>query len=96
MKQSKITKSARGEDCQVRIPNICNFDSSTTVFAHLSGGGIGIKVNDIHGAYCCSSCHDYIDGRTKTKHDKKEIKLWHLEGVIRTQNILLKKFLLTY
>ena len=45
-----------------------------------------IDVQDIHGAYCCSSCHDVIDGRTNSRtYTANEIALMHLEGVIRTQ-----------
>lgn len=55
---SKITKSARGENCTVRLSGICNHNSDTVVFAHINGvrfgHGMGLKANDIHGAYACS------------------------------------------
>lgn len=90
---TKITESARGQACTIRIPQICNGNRETTVLAHLSGirfkHGIGQKVNDIHGAYACSSCHDAVDGRVKTEHGKTELSLWHLQGVIETQIILI-------
>jgi len=88
---SKIRKSAKDEACCVRIPFHCNRNSETTVLAHLNGGGMGMKSLDIHGAYCCSSCHDAIDGRVPTQWTKEELKIWHLEGVIRTQKKLLEK-----
>lgn len=91
---SKIRKSAKGEECQVRIPNVCNHNPETTVLAHLNGGGWGRKQHDIHGAYCCSDCHDAIDGRSKVVWGGDILKLWHLEGVIRTQIILLEKGLI--
>jgi hypothetical protein len=91
MKQDKYTKSARGQDCQVRIISICNFNPETTVLAHLSGGGVGAKRLNIHGAYCCSSCHDAIDGRMKTDYSSDELNLMHLEGVIRTQEIMINE-----
>jgi len=95
---SKITASARGQDCTVRIAGYCNSNSETVVLAHLSGirygHGTGKKVNDLHGAYCCSSCHDALDGRVRTNHSKDELKLWHLEGVIETQLKLIEKGLL--
>lgn len=58
---SKIRKSAKGQDCQVRIPGICNFNSETVVLSHLNGGGMGMKNPDWQGAYCCSACHDVLD-----------------------------------
>jgi len=94
LKSKKITDSAKGEDCQVRLAGICNFDRETTVAAHLGGGGMGVKVDDIFIAYSCSSCHSAIDGQTRGACSREELKLAHLEGVIRTQRILLKKGLI--
>ena len=95
---TKITKSARGQNCTIRIPNVCNHNPETTVFCHVSGvrfgHGMAQKVNDIFGAYCCSSCHDAIDGRTPTQYKRTELKLMHLEGVIETQSILIKEGLI--
>ncbi|MFE1815604.1 DUF1364 domain-containing protein [Metapseudomonas otitidis] len=90
---SKLTKSARGRECQVRIPGICNGNPETTVLAHyrLAGTcGMGIKPHDMLGAWACSSCHDEIDRRTR-RIDADSAALAHLEGVIRTQAILLKE-----
>lgn len=95
---SKITESARNENCTVRIPGYCNRNNETTIFAHLSGirfkHGVGHKVSDYHGAYACSECHNAIDGRIRTNHTRYQLKLWHLEGVIETQLKLIEKGLL--
>jgi len=87
----KYTKSAKCQDCQVRIPGSCNFNSDTTVPAHLNGAGMGIKHSSIHLAYACSSCHDVIDGRVQSPYTKEQLELWHLQGVIRTQIIMIKE-----
>lgn len=86
-----LRKSAKGRDCTVRIPGVCNFDPETTVLAHLGGGGMGMKRNDIHGAFCCSSCHRVIDGVEQTLISKSMLKIYHLEGMVRTQEIWLKE-----
>ena len=91
---SKITKSAKWEDCQVRIPHVCNFNPQTTVFCHLGGAGVGIKSNDIHGAYGCSSCHDALDGRVKTEYSREELQAMFMDGMVRTQIILMEKELI--
>ncbi len=92
---SKITNSARGKDCTVRIPTVCNHNSETVVLAHISGvrhgHGTGQKVNDAFGAYACSSCHDAIDGRTLTQFRRTELKLMHLEGVLESQALMIKE-----
>ena len=97
-KQTKITKSARGQDCQVRIPGVCNFNPETTVLAHLNGGGMGMKAPDWQGAYCCSACHDVLDGRVSPERREvrwgDSMRLMHLEGVIRTQALLFEQGLL--
>ena len=65
---SKIRKSARGQECQVRLPGICNGNPETTVLAHYRMAGMcgmGIKPPDFMGAYACSACHDEIDRRTR-------------------------------
>jgi hypothetical protein len=92
---SKLRKSAQGQECQIRIPGVCNGNPETTVLAHLNGGGMGAKRSDIHAAYACSDCHDFVDGRSG--HDNREQSnrvIYHLQGVIRTQEIMLKEGLI--
>jgi hypothetical protein len=95
---SRITKSARGQNCTIRLPGICNFNPETTVFAHISGvrfhKGMGNKVLDALGAFSCSSCHDAIDGRIKTSHTREELKLAQYEGVFETQIYLIENGLI--
>ncbi len=89
----KLRDSARGQDCTLRLPGICNFDSATTVLAHyrMAGTcGIGVKPIDLHGAWACSSCHDACDGRIKTGYSRDELRLMHLEGVMRTIDALVR------
>lgn len=82
---SRYTLSAKGMDCEVRIPGICNFDTETTVFAHLNGAGGGMKHADIHGAYACSSCHDVLDRRVPSQYSALERNVMHYDGMLRTQ-----------
>jgi len=91
---SKITKSARGEECQIRLWNHCNYDTDKTVFCHLGGGGMGRKSHDIHGAYGCSDCHDVVDGRQKSMLSDGVIQQQFYDAVIRTQLILIEKGLI--
>ena len=92
-KSSKIRRSAQGQECQIRIPGVCNGNPETTVLCHLPGGGMGGKMSDIHAAYGCSECHDYVDGRKNNKefrYSGKVLKVYFYEGVFRTQEILLR------
>lgn len=91
MKKVDLRKQARGRECQVRIPGICNGNPETSVLAHyrLAGTcGAGCKPDDAQAAIACNYCHDVIDGRTKTKeYSRDELRLMHAEGVLRTQQI---------
>lgn len=95
MKQTKLTKAARGRDCTVRIPG-CPNNTETTVLAHyrLAGTcGVGIKPNNLQGAWCCDYCHGVCDGRIKAPEGmtREDIRLAHAEGVMRTIDILVRE-----
>ena len=90
---TKLRKLARGQQCQVRIPGVCNWNNETTILAHtpIKGlHGMGMKCPDLIGAWCCSSCHDVLDGRRKTQFTRDQIATYKFEGVIRTQGELIK------
>lgn len=92
---SKLRRSARGQDCMVRIPGVCNFNPETTVLAHLGGAGMGLKNSDLFASFCCSNCHDVIDGRRQYKEASKlEIEIMFLHGMFRTQMYWLEKKLI--
>lgn len=60
-------RSARGQECTVRFPGICNHDPETTILAHLrffGVAGVGQKPSDFLAVYACSACHDALDGRS--------------------------------
>lgn len=95
---SKITKSAKGEECQIRIPGICKGNKETVVWCHANGSaagkGIGMKSYDLLGAYGCQNCHDMYDRRTKPlmMHGSYEnIKLMFWEGHARSLVMLIEK-----
>lgn len=91
---SKYTVSAKGRDCEIRIPGVCNRDPDTVVLCHLPSHGMGSKSDDIHGAFGCYDCHQAVDGHIKTDFAAEFIKLYHLQAVIRTQEIWRREGLL--
>lgn len=66
-KMTPIRRAARGQDCTLRLPGVCNFDPDTTVLCHSNyladGKGMGLKAPDTAAAFGCSACHDLLDGR---------------------------------
>ena len=88
-----LRKAARGRECQVRIPGVCNGNSETSVLAHIRLAGLcgtGIKPPDLIATIACSDCHDEIDRRTHFV-DAGYAKECALEGMARTQVIWLKE-----
>ncbi len=85
---SKITKSARGESCSLRVSTKCK-DDETVVFCHLNSNfrGVGIKSPDIFGVYGCYWCHQLLDASKVDKGDQ-------LRAMQETQKKLLDKGLL--
>jgi hypothetical protein len=94
---SKITESARGEDCAIRLVGICNFDRATTVWCHANGSaagkGIGMKSHDLLGAYGCSACHAIVDRLVPlpSPYTREMVKLAFAEGHFRSLLLLIEK-----
>jgi len=92
---SKLRKSAKGQDCTLNIAGVCNYDPETVVLAHLPSefGGMGKKSPDFCGAFCCSSCHDVLDGRqslggSNNMIDFIENKEWYMRrAMVRTWKV---------
>ena len=71
----------------IRLEGICNHNPETTVLAHIrlpGVSGMGLKADDLLGAWACSSCHDACDRRSNTDLDRDYVRLAHLEGMVRT------------
>jgi hypothetical protein len=88
-----LRKAAQGLECQVRLPGVCNFNSETTVLAHLRMAGItgrAQKAPDLLGAHACSACHAEVDRQTRTL-ERDFVRLAFLEGVMRTQYALIQE-----
>lgn len=97
---SKITESARGEMCQIRIVGVCNHNPETTVWCHASGSasgkGIGMKSPDILGAYGCFNCHAVVDRQAQRPANltQADVRLAFWEGHARSVCLLIEKGLL--
>lgn len=88
---SKLRDLARGQLCQIRIPGLCSHNPEETVLCHFRMAGIcgtGMKPIDLIGAWGCHSCHAAVDGRTNTAFTHEQLRLMHLEGLVRTIHAL--------
>ena len=83
------TKHAKGQECTMRLFQICNYNPETTVFAHRNGGGMGTK--SLWGAFACSTCHDVYDGRVPhPKIYRPVVDEAHSRGCFETMEILIR------
>ena len=94
---SKITSSANGEQCQIRVPGICLRSPATVVWCHANGSaagkGIGSKSDDRLGSYGCRACHDLYDRRALLPDGltMEYVKNCFYEGHMRSFRMLIKK-----
>lgn len=80
-RMSKLTQSARGETCLIRLP-CCNHNPETTVGCHfrMSGfSGMGLKPPNWMLAFGCSACHQAVDSSKDP-----EVQLAFAQAVFRT------------
>ena len=92
---ANLRKEARGRDCEIRIPGVCNSNPDTTILCHAPGGGMGRKQHNLLAALGCSSCHDVVDGRVQVDIPADTIARWFYEGIHRTQIIWLEEGLIS-
>lgn len=88
MKSKKITQSAKGEDCTLRVSSMCQ-DGETVVACHLNSPfkGVGFKSPDIFIVYGCYHCHQMLDSSQVDYEDQ-------LRALFETQMKLYRKGLI--
>lgn len=99
---SKITESARGKSCSIRVDGPYPHNPDTVVHCHYPIGGLlsgtAQKSDDRFGARACYDCHRIIDGRDLTAPERKLnrdlVRGLFAQGVILTQAHLVKEGLL--
>lgn len=76
----------------IRSPH-CTYRDEETVLAHWRDGstGMGQKEKDAIASWSCSKCHDLVDGRLfDPSISGTEIRQLHMDGIIRTQQQLIR------
>ncbi|MBV8660373.1 MAG: DUF1364 family protein [Burkholderiales bacterium] len=93
-RMTPIRRTAQGQDCTIRLPDICNRNPETTVLCHSNqladGKGMGLKAPDTAAAFGCSACHDVLDGRAPRPEGMTldDVLMAFDAGVERTHQIL--------
>jgi hypothetical protein len=87
LRSKKLRNSARGQDCTMQVVGVCNFNSETTVLAHLDSEnkGTAYKSSDLFAVYACSDCHSWLDQHKGNKEDRL---FYSLRALDRTHRIM--------
>jgi len=99
-KMTPIRKAARGQDCAIQLPGVCNGDAATTVLCHsnslVDGKGMGLKAPDTAAAFGCSACHAVLDGQRSRPAGmtKDDVEAAFRAGIERTHQYLRTKGLI--
>ena len=96
MKQTAITRSARGQPCTLRLDKCeSGGENLTTIFAHKNGAGLGLKSKDADGKdvgfYSCFYCHQTYDGQIPHPYYTKKFMGELVEYAISETRTKLKK-----
>ena len=95
-KLTAIQKSARGEECTLRIPGVCNGNPETVVLCHAPyPGRSGMRTHDWWAAYGCSSCHDFADHRSGGEAFGTVLDRYWMPAIHETQFKLIEKGLIS-
>ena len=88
-----LRRYAKSQPCMVRYEG-CDGGGETTRLAHwrqIGLSGMGIKCNDLAGAFACANCAAITD----TDHSDKA-QLEFARGIFRTQDELVKRLLVRW
>jgi hypothetical protein len=82
----RLLQTARGKDCLLQIPGVCNGNPETVVACHANwteyGKGGALKAHDVFHARGCSACHAELDQGNKLDYEEK--KYYWQRGFERT------------
>lgn len=95
IRSKKYLAGSRGQQCTLRIPNVCTGDVDTVVPAHIRDRhkGGGTKASDISVANACWACHEVFDGRARTPDGSYLVGLqWYVYALRGLQETLEQRF----
>ena len=92
-KMTSIRRAAKDQECTLRFPQVCNYDTSTTVLCHRNGAGMGMKSSDTDAVFGCFACHQVLDGHApRPDYMTREVMLALFNDAVEiTQRILQRK-----
>lgn len=90
---NKLRREAIGRVCQIRLDG-CNHEPCCLAhWRQMDLSGMGIKADNIFGAWSCHNCHVKVD---TTERGNIQTQLDFARAVFRTQDILLREGKISY
>lgn len=98
-RSKKLTDAAKGQQCTLQIPGVCQGGTETTVACHspLGEDRNGTKAPDFCIAFGCMACHDVLDRRKRAgaQHLTEDDQRYYFHrGLMRTLGSLFEKGIL--
>lgn len=95
LRNPALLAMARGQDCQFRVPYVCNGDPETVVAAHSNmsthGKAGARKADDCYVVFACHACHSWYDqgagARNRSESD------WMFLAALERQKKLYKRII---
>lgn len=84
---TSLRAAARGQQCTIRLPGHCSWDSEKTMLCHLrlpGVAGVAFKPHDLLAVIGCHECHQVIDGHQRTDLPGAAVDRALLEALART------------
>ena len=76
-RDKSLLKLAQGEECLLKVPEICPGGTETIVACHSNHGsygkGMAQKASDAATVWGCAACHKWLDQGPASKEEKDEI-----------------------
>jgi len=87
-----LLEMARGRECLLRVPGVCQGDMATTVACHSNwsehGKAGARKADDQYSAWGCAACHRWLDpGPAKAEVKRARFMLAHMDQVIEWRKV---------
>lgn len=83
---SALKEAARGQNCYLRLPNICTFKPEQTALCHIRRGNIagrGQKPSDFCAVPLCFECHQAYDQRAYKELSRDQLDAEMLRALVQ-------------
>lgn len=92
LRNPRLLRMARGKECLLQVPGVCNGDRSTTVACHSNlaehGKSGARKADDQNSVHGCGACHSWLDQGPASYEEKRAVFLLALRRQTQVWRIM--------